>query len=213
MFLCREIQYMKGKKTGILLVLIHLTGFIGKVIAQTSVLSGTYYVDALKGNDQYSGTSPEKAWKTFAAINSRVFGPGTKILLSSGGIWEGKLKPKGSGTAQHAIQIDRYGKGNLPLINGMGIEHEGVVYLYNQSYWEINHLEIINDAASPGDRRGVEINGANYGTINHIYLKNLIIHNIKGRRGHNAEEKKTAGIYITVSDDSITPTRKNHFGS
>lgn len=198
---------MKGKKTGNLIAVICFLGFLEKSAAKAAILSGTYYVDAYKGNDGWPGTNPKKAWKTLSAINSRVFGAGAKILFSAGGIWEGQLKPKGSGTAKYPIQIDKFGKGTLPLINGRGMEHEGVVYLFNQSYWEVNHLEIVNDAPAPGDRRGIEINGANCGIINHIYLKNLSIHNIKGKRGHNAEEKKTAGVYFTVSDDRIMPTR------
>lgn len=57
---------------------------------------------------------------------------------------------------------------------------QGVVYLHNQQYWELNNLEITNDATTGADRRGVEIDASNYGVINHIYIRNMLIHDIKG---------------------------------
>src|SRR5690606_8086408 len=106
----------------------------------------TYYVDADNGSDTYDGLSESTAWKSLEKVNSITFLPGTKILFKSGGIWVGQLKPKGSGSASMPIIIDKYGTGAKPLIDGNGLEGEGVVYLYNQSYWEINNLEITNNA-------------------------------------------------------------------
>ena len=81
---------------------------------------------------------------------------------------------------------------------------EGVVRLHNQSFWEINNLEITNNAAEQGDRRGVEISASDHGLVQHIYLKNLHIHHIMGFEGHGNKEKRTAGIYfVTLEDDSI----------
>lgn len=168
----------------------------------------TYYVDDIHGNDGNNGLSAARAWKSLAIVNSKTFAAGSKILFKAGGIWIGQLAPRGSGNQSAPIIIAQYGKGNRPLINGNGMSGQGVVYLSNQSYWEINDLEIVDDAPEEGDRRGVEVTAANYGVVNHICLKNLDIHHIKGRIGHEAPQKRTSGIYFTVTADDVA-TRYN----
>lgn len=172
--------------------------------------NSAYYVDADNGLDSNDGLSENTPWKSLSKVNGIKFSPGAKIMFKSGGIWVGQLSPKGSGTSSKPIIVDSYGTGPKPLINGNGMEGQGVVYLFNQSYWEINNLEIINNSETEGDRRGVEINIANYGLAEHIYLKNLYIHHIKGKIGHDSEHKKTAGIYITTSADNFVDTRYNN---
>jgi len=181
------------------------------LFSQTAIFSQTsrqvFYVDCYEGNDNYSGNSPEKAWRSLAKVNEVEFMPGSLILFKSDCLWSGQLFPKGSGRKALPIIIDSYGEGNKPIIDGGGLEGEGVLKLYNQSFWEINNLEITNFAATPGDRRGVEIKAANIGLLRHIHLKNLKIHDIPGIVGNGLEAKKTAGIYIAVIEDDKTPTR------
>lgn len=167
-----------------------------------------YYIDAINGNDGNNGLTPSTAWKTLAKVNATTFGPSNKILFKAGGVWVGRLYPKGSGISGNPIVIDMYGTGNKPLIDGNGLTGTGVVYLYNQQYWEINNLEITDNASSGGDRRGVRIEAENYGTANHIYLKNLNIHNIKGSVGQNRSDKRTGGIGFGIVDVS---TQETHF--
>ncbi|HEY0670430.1 MAG TPA: hypothetical protein VGD22_19765 [Sphingobacteriaceae bacterium] len=173
------------------------------------IITRTVYVSSEEGNDANSGISEHSAWRTLEKINNTTFGPGAKILLKAGSMWKGMISPKGSGSAGSPIIIDMYGKGPKPLIDGNGMVGKGVLSLYNQEYWEINNLELVNDAEYPGDRRGVEVKAANYGILNHIYLKNLDIHHIKGIVGNGDKEKRTAGIFITTVDDKIKPTRYN----
>ncbi len=169
----------------------------------------TYYLDSIDGNDSNDGLTASTAWQTLDKVNSVTFSEGAKILLKAGSIWSGQLKPKGSGTLSSPIIIDQYGEGPKPLINGNGIIGQGVVLLTNQSYWEINNLEITNNASVNAERRGVEINASNYGTVEHIYLKNLVIHDIKGTVGNTDDDKKSAGIYFTVTNDNTVDTRFN----
>lgn len=182
---------------------------IGHKGVSAHIITTPIYVDSESGNDQNNGLSEDAPWQSLAKVNDATFGPGAKILLKAGSMWVGHLHPKGSGSAQHPIIIDQYGNGDKPLIDGNGMTGKGVVYLYNQSYWEINNLEITNDADKPGDRRGVEVSAENYGLINHIYLRSLHIHHIKGIIGNGHPEKRTAGIYVTTVADDIKPTRYN----
>ena len=174
-----------------------------------SLVQITYYVDAAGGNDANNGLTPATAWKTLTKVNSFTFSANNRILFKAGGVWTGRLYPKGSGIQGFPVIIDMYDSGNKPLIDGNGMTGTGVVYLYNQQYWEINNLEITNNAASGSDRRGVRIEAENYGTANHIYLKNLNIHNIKGTVGQSRADKRTAGIGYAIVDASLQETHFN----
>ena len=175
--------------------------FLGQISA------ATYYVDATSGSDSNPAVDPARPWKTLEKVNATTFAPGDQILFSSGRRWSGKLNPKGSGAAGKPIVIDRYGEGPLPVIDGAGSTGDGVVYLRNQQYWEINNLEITNDASTGADRRGVMVAAANCGSIHHIHLRNLYIHHIKGIVGHSIEAKDTGAIGIFVEADDVNDTR------
>jgi len=174
----------------------------------SATMSGsTWYVDADSGNDKFDGSSANSAWKSLEKVNKMIFQPGDAILFKSGCGWTGNLSPQGSGLRDRPIVIDKYGEGTLPVIDGAGMTGKGVVSLYNQSFWEINNLEITNMAKEQGDRRGVEVKASDFGLVEHIYLKNLHIHHIMGIEGHGKREKRTAGIYIATVSDTVKPTR------
>src|SRR5215475_2373584 len=103
----------------------------------------TYYIDSAAGDDINRGDSPAQAWKTLSKVNATTFGPGDRILFKSGAHWTGQLWPKGSGTEQQPIVIDKFGGDAPPVIEGNG-EADEAVLLKNQEYWEINHLEVTN---------------------------------------------------------------------
>lgn len=168
---------------------------------KTVIPADTYYVDSINGNDVNDGTSAGSPWKTLDKLNSHIYQPGTKILLNRGSYWQGQLKPKGSGSDGNPIIIDSYGTGNKPIIDGNGIVNEGVVHIINEQYWEISNLEIVNDAPIADIRYGIFIELNDYGTANHIYIKDCYIHNIKG---DNTHPHKGVGIfyYVSSKDDS-----------
>jgi hypothetical protein len=154
-----------------------------------------YYVDAWQGNDNYIGTSPDSAWQTFARVNETKFAPGDSVLFRCGGTWTGQLYPKGSGQEGNPIVIDKYGQGDLPRLIGEG-RIENTIYLFNQEYWEINNLDISN--FGEGDtsiRRGIYVQAEDYGAVHHIYMTNLVIHDVNG----NMKTRKTGGIFMEVT--------------
>ncbi len=181
----------------------------GIAVAKQHIESTIYYIDAIAGDDAGNGTTPSSAWKTLVKINGTTFLAGDKILFKAGEAWTGRLYPKGSGISGSPVIIDMYGTGSKPLIDGNGMTGTGVVYLYNQQYWEINNLEITNNAATGADRRGVRIEAKNFGTANHIYLQNLDIHNIKGLVGQGRTEKRTGGIGFGIVGVSGMDTHFN----
>lgn len=139
----------------------------------------TYYVDAKAGNDGNSGASDHAPWRTLAKVNATTFAPGDRILFKSGDVWNGQLWPKGSGTADHPIIIDKYKGEKKPIINA-GNKAEDAVLLKNQEYWEINNLEITNWGSAPGPRRGLNLIAENSGDLHHIYIRALDIHDVNG---------------------------------
>ena len=212
-----QVQYKDGGGTDV----------SGSDLAGESVTDGNalrsgagvvYYVDSASGSDDNAGTKEDQAWKSLEKINSTQFQPGDKILLKSGSVWTGQLWPKGSGTVQAPIVIDRYGEGALPLIAGntaMDKSKDNDYYkgaalvLHNQEYWEVNHLEITNtdpstsagpdadtDQTAPYRRMGVSITTRSPGddkeTYSHIYLNGLYIHDISG-----SIDRNNGGILVT----------------
>lgn len=130
-----------------------------------------------------------------------------------------------SGTAEAPIVIDQYGTGNAPIIdtNGQGVwfqnygyrldntwhKYQGYVsssiLLYDSEYIEVQNLEIVNqsseidteyNAVDMMDRTGVAAVAQDAGTVDHIHLKNLNIHDVTG----NVYDKhmNNGGIYFTV---------------
>jgi hypothetical protein len=202
------------------------------LLSVNQVSAVSYYIDSVAGLDGNNGTSEATPYKNVSRINGMSFSLGTKIYLKCGSVWNGQqLKFGGSGTAAYPIIVDQYGVGVKPRINGDGLTGQGVVYLYNQDYIEINNLEITNypvlspstnpnsiffigisDATRSGnptgaDRRGVMVALMDKGVCNHIYLKNLNIHHIKGQLGNGsaavngAIPKRTGGIYFAVLNE------------
>ncbi|WP_244163364.1 discoidin domain-containing protein [Paenibacillus pectinilyticus] len=159
----------------------------------------TYYVDASGGSDTNAGTSSATAWKTLAKVNGVTFQQGDRLLFKAGGVWNGQLYPKGSGVSGSPIQIDQYGTGSMPIINGGG-NTQGAVYLYNQQYWEIRNLEVTNTGASRNQYVGIKALNDTGGAMNHIYVGNTVVHDVNG---------VTSGFYGTNGGITILAKMDN----
>ncbi len=115
-----------------LLVLVSRHLIFGQAVTQSDLPTGTsYYVDSVDGNDKNAGTSASAPWKTLAKVNERTFTAGDAILLKSGAKWTGQLWPKGSGSEQRPIVIDKYGGEAKPILEGAG-RVKAAVLLKNQ---------------------------------------------------------------------------------
>jgi hypothetical protein len=166
-----------------------------------------YYVDAVGGNDSSNGRTPATAWRTLAKVNATRFQAGDSLLMRSGSVWTGQLSLQGSGSKGAPIIVTMYGGTVKPRIDGNGIVGTATLYLNNGKFWEINNLEITNDALPEGDRRGVLVTASDFGLVEHIYLRNLNIHNVKGIVGQEDDAKRTAGIGIETATDRLADTR------
>ena len=132
-------------------------------------------------------------WRSVDALNQLDLKPGDRLLLRAGCRWSGTLQPKGSGTEGRPIVLDRFGEGPLPAIDGAG--GVAALLLRNQEFWEIANLELTNDAAAPGLRRGLLATAGNTGAaLRHIHVSGLDIHDVKGQLGADMVSKCTGGI-------------------
>lgn len=186
--------------------------------------AATYYLDSKAGSDASDGLSEATAWKSLAKANATTFAPGSKLLLKAGSSWTGQLHPLGSGTKDGPNHIGMYGTGAKPLIAANGAY--SAVRLLNQPYWEISDLEITNKAADWGDYHGIAIDGKDFGTIDHIYIRNCYIHDVHGvvawisNSGSTGDagiiddagwdgSKHSGGIIFDVTTSNSTKTRFN----
>jgi PKD repeat protein len=180
------------------------------LLSTSAALATTYYVDSIGGNDDWNGTSPGTAWQSLDKVSTVTFQPGDEILLKAGSVWNGQqLYPKGSGTSGSPIVVDMYDTGAKPLINGDGVYQEAVL-LYNQEHWELKNLEVTNyDPAGPDIRQGVRVLGEDVGTLNHIHLLDLEVHDVNGHMTIGGDKGKcNAGILVEVVGEA-TPSKFN----
>jgi hypothetical protein len=147
--------------------------------------AATYTVDAVAGNDANTGLSAGQSWRTLAAVNGVVLGPGDTVLFHAGQAWRGTLAPKGRGAVGNVIRIGRYGQGAMPRIEGDG---EDAVVLRNMDEVEVSDLEVTNVGDGSVVKRGVRVVLQDFGVGRHIVLRHLFVHDVGGTL-----EKKDAG--------------------
>lgn len=180
--------------------------------------SGTvYYVDPA-GDDNNTGNAPNAAWKTLDKVNSVTFIAGDQILFKSGGVWNGLLHPKGSGTEGSPIVIDQYDGTTKPIIHGGGtVNGSATIFLSKQSYWEINNLEVTNTVpvGTTLAVTGIRIEGSPADSVasKHVYVKNCYVHDVNSAGVNQANYQKiTGGIIILFKFDDVL-VQGNHINN
>jgi hypothetical protein len=186
--------------------------FVGGVARECTATK--YYLDSKTGDDSREGTSAATAWKSLERANHTFLQSGDQLLLRAGCIWEGTLQPHGSGLDDDPIVVNRYGEGPKPEIAGRG-RVPTALRLENQNYVEIQNLAITNhSAAGPRDLRGVEVIARDAGTVKHVHLKNLEIHDVNGISDYardGSTVSKSFGGLITILEGETTPTAWDDF--
>lgn len=167
------------------------------LLAVSTAGAASYYVDSVAGADTNAGTSSAAPWKSLTKVNSRTYVAGDRVYFKAGGSWTGQLLLRGSGASGNPIVVDMYSSGAKPKINANGTK-SNTVFFKNQSYWEINNLDVSNTGSGYADRRGISINVDNGSTVNHVYIRNCIVHDVTGEVrwiGGDAANNST-GIYF-----------------
>ena len=181
---------MKNIITGIAFFLLALLN----ISCTSNISSNTYYISP-DGSDNNTGSSAKTAWKTLEKVNQVSFQAGDAILFEKGGIWKGNLRPQGNGQTGKPIILSSYGNGSRPVIN-IGEEEGYGIELVNQSWWEIEGIEITSGAPHKlGVRRGGIIAGVEGEgeKIEHIIIRDCYVHDIWGQVGG---DKSGIAIYV-----------------
>ena len=77
----------------------------------------TYCIDSVAGSNANAGTSPDAAWKDFTNVNGRNLGPGERLLLRRGSVFNQELDVSARGAAGNWAEIGAYGTGARPTIH------------------------------------------------------------------------------------------------
>lgn len=182
----------------------------------TASCSNVYYISP-DGDDNHSGKSRTKAWKTIQKINETDFSPGSTILFEGGEEFLGtiQLSDEDAGTLDEKITISSFGEG-VALINGGDMEGLAVKEC---DHLVIEHLIFKGSGRKSGNTTdGVFIFGSDS-----ILIKNLEIFGFQhsGLQVHKsvnarieyvyAHDNGFAGIHVTgtTAGDSVNYDNKN----
>lgn len=146
----------------------------------------TFYIDAESGNDEQSGTDPDKAWKTLTRLTQANLQPGDQVLLKRGSHFPGTLELREvRGSQENPITISTYGEGADPaFIEGKG--QLNALLIENCSHLAISQLDLtasksISDVAvttQPSMRCGVLVKATSTDDMEGIQLTQLYIHDL-----------------------------------
>lgn len=65
----------------------------------------TYFINPLNGNDDNSGLTEDRSWRTFSHINQLQFSPGDNIKITAAGQFSQTLVLKGKGTVNNPVKV------------------------------------------------------------------------------------------------------------
>jgi hypothetical protein len=143
----------------------------------------SFFIDCSIGNA--GDGSIAHPWNSLSATQGHPFEAGDRIALARGTVCRGSFTPQGSGTEGHSIRLTAYGQGPRPRIIAPANERQ-ILLLFNQQYWQIDSLDL-----SGGNKYGIFVSG-DKGTLHHIYLKNLFVHDVQG----GAMKNKDNGLVV-----------------
>jgi hypothetical protein len=112
-------------------------------------------------------------WNSLADAQAHTFVAGDRIAMKRGTVCQGNFAPQGSGDESSQIRLTAYGQGSRPQIVSTAKDRQALL-LFNQEYWQVDSLDL-----SGSSMYGVFVSG-DKGTLHHIYLKNLLVHDVKG---------------------------------
>lgn len=119
-----------------------------------------FYVDPINGSDAFAGTSPSKAWRSFAPSMTHRFGPGDQLLIAGGSHIEGPLTFKGV----MGLTVSSYGKGTA-TIEGKG--GSGIV-VQDATNLKIENLSIRGAGRKANDASGVSLEKVGNSTLSNL---------------------------------------------
>ncbi len=189
-----------------LLLVLSCAGILAE---QPSPAPHTYFIDCAAA--PAGDGSQAHPWNSMAAAQAHLFSAGDRIALARGTVCHGSFSPRGSGAEGKPIRLTAYGSGPRPRIVAGSADRQ-VLGLFNQEYWQIDSLDL-----SGANKYGIFVSG-DKGTLHHIYLENLYVHDVRGGEFKNKDNGLVvvgpSGHDMTFDDvlvDGVDATHTNQW--
>jgi hypothetical protein len=161
--------------------------FLGVFCSCDKTKTTNYYFHSVLGNNQNSGTSKNKPFKTLAKVKELKLFPGDSILLASNTIFKNPLEIENrTGSAQKPIIISSYSdiKNDSKAIIKVDGFLNGIL-IENSSFIEISNIQISANSSEEKIQKkkkemrcGVLVKTTKAGKYQHIYLSNISVENV-----------------------------------
>jgi hypothetical protein len=126
-------------------------GYVDRFPWVTPARGRKFYVSPA-GNDDSTGTSPKKAWRSLEKASACDCRPGDQILLEGGTTIAGTLRLRGvKGTAAQPVTVTSYGKGRATINGGKGSASE----VDSSEGVTIRDLKLVGAGPKTGNQRGI----------------------------------------------------------
>ena len=135
--------------------------------------AATYYIDNVAGSNANTGTSPDAPWRDFTNISGRVLGPGERLLLRRGSVFNQELNVSAHGTEDNWAEIGAYGDGARPIIRRNWDIDDRCVLVRNPDFLRIRSLVVCRAA------KGLIVNYTESGHRG-LVIEDCIAHHVEG---------------------------------
>jgi hypothetical protein len=176
-FRARNAWPIEAAKPCLILFLCILSAPLWAQVQQTYSVHAFFLDCSLTAAGEGSQAHP---WNSLASTQAHTFEPGDSLALARGSVCHGSFSPHGSGSVGHPIRLTAYGSGPRPRIIATHEDREALAF-FNQEYWQIDSLDL-----SGSNKYGIFVSG-DRGTLHHIYLKNLSVHDVQGGEMKNKD--------------------------
>ena len=160
------------------------------LLANSLSRATTYYLDAIKGDDHFSGTEQDRPWKTLDRANATRLQAGDRLLLAAGHTFPGQLAFNAlAGTAEAPILFSSYQPSPITGNARATIDARGyiaAVHLRNSRHVQISDLVVTADGgglrsgqpATANLRCGILVDADAPGQYGGFELTNLLVKNV-----------------------------------
>ncbi|MBQ7189194.1 MAG: right-handed parallel beta-helix repeat-containing protein [Kiritimatiellae bacterium] len=139
----------------------------------------TYHVDSADGDDARDGLTPATAWKSFANVTNLTLGPGERLLLKRGSVFNEELQLSAHGSAENWAEIGAYGEGIRPQIRRNRHINDRCGLILNPAYLAVRDLIFCN--AGSGFSLVCDAPGTG-----HVLVERCLAHHIEGMYRFNS---------------------------
>lgn len=139
----------------------------------------TYYIDSIAGDNANAGTSPDAPWKDFTNVTGRVLGPGERLLLRRGSVFNQELNVSARGVQDNWAEIGSYGEGARPIIRRNWDIDDRCALVRNPDFLRIRSLVVCHAA------KGLIVSYSEPGHRG-LVIEDCIAHHIEGLYRFNA---------------------------